>query len=261
MMKSRAILKYLPRIRPKELGSLIAWLLRIRRIPAQADGVTLSVDPSTLFGARIIEHGTYESEVVGMLRSILREGDGFVDLGANEGFFSMIASGIVGPTGRVFAIEPQERLWPVIMQNVVLNDAANVVLVPFAVSDAPGEAEIVVTPASNSGAASLVPNSSMLSRLRPKQQVVTRSLDDLSRRYRFGGIGLMKIDIEGFELNALRSAESLMKSKMIRNIIVEIHPAHLAALGQSQEEVFKLLEQYGYSVERREGYCLCALAT
>ena len=260
MMMNRSVLKFLPRIRPKELGSLIAWLLRIRRIPAQADGVTLSVDPSTLFGARIIEHGTYESAVVGILRSTLCEGDVFVDLGANEGFFSMIASGLVGQKGRVFAIEPQERLWPVITQNIVLNDATNVVLVPFAVSDVPGEAEIVVTPASNSGAASLVANSSMLSRFRPKQKVLTRTLDELSGRYRFGEIGLLKIDIEGFELNALRSAEALLRSKAVRKMIIEIHPAHLAALQQSPEEVIRLLERHGYSVESRDGYCLCTLA-
>jgi len=260
-MKSRFLLKYLPRIRPKELGSMIASLLRIHRIPAKAEGVTILVDPASVFGARILEEGAYEPEVVRTLNTILREGDVFVDLGANEGFFSMIAARIVGPKGRVFAIEPQVRLWPVIIQNIVLNDATNVTLVPFAVSDSPGEAEIVVTPASNSGAASLVANSSMLSRFRPRQKVAIRSLDELSRSYGFERVSLMKVDIEGFELNALRSAESLLKSRRIRNIILEIHPAHLAALGQSPEDVVRLLEQHGYSVESREGYCLCRLAT
>ncbi len=258
-MKNRAILKYLPRIVPKELGSFIAWLLRIRRVPAQADGVTLSVDPASLFGARILEHGTHEPDMVRALKEVLREGEVFVDLGANEGFFSMIASQIVGPRGRVFAIEPQERLWPVILQNVILNDATNVALVPFAVSDSPGEAEIVVTPANNSGAASLVAEGSPLSRFRPKRKVALRSLDELSDRYGFGSVGAMKVDIEGFELNALRSAGNLLKSKAIRNILIEIHPAHLAALHQSAEDVIGLLKQHGYSVEQRDGYYFCQL--
>lgn len=258
-MKNRAILKYLPRIRPKELGSLIASLLRIRRIPAQVCGVTLSVDPATLFGSKILDEGTYEPEMTATLRTMLKEGDVFVDLGANEGFFSMLASRMVGPRGRVFAIEPQERLWPVIIQNIALNDAANIHLVPFAVSDAAGEAEIVVTPASNSGATSMVAKSSMLSRFRPRQRVALRTLDDLSARYGFGRISVMKVDIEGFELNALRSAEGLLKSGMIGNLLVEIHPAHLAALQQSPDDVIQLLARYGYSIEDRHGYLLCRL--
>ena len=105
----------------------------------------------------------------------------------------------------------------------------------------------------------MIPNSSMLSRFRATQKVVIRPLDELAKSYGFEGASVMKIDIEGFELNALRSAGVLLKSKAIRNIVLEIHPAHLAALHQTAEEVIQLLERYGYSIEDREGHLLCRL--
>jgi FkbM family methyltransferase len=80
----------------------------------------------------------------------------FVDLGANEGFFTVIASRLVASNGRVLAIEPQARLAPVIQRNLVLNEVTNTTLLQAAVPDANGIAESNLAPEqANSGSSGL----------------------------------------------------------------------------------------------------------
>jgi len=74
-----------------------------------------------------------------------------VDLGANEGYFTVIGARLCGDTGRVLAIEPQLRLLPVIEENVRLNNVADVTLVNVAIGDQPGTVEMQLTPSTNNG--------------------------------------------------------------------------------------------------------------
>jgi FkbM family methyltransferase len=64
-----------------------------------------------------------------VLRRYLRPGAVFIDMGANEGYFSVLASGVVGPSGAVIAVEPQSRLQGVIQTNLDANACLNVRLV------------------------------------------------------------------------------------------------------------------------------------
>jgi FkbM family methyltransferase len=73
----------------------------------------------------------------------------FVNLGANDGYFSILASRVVGQHGKVLAIEPQERLWKVIRKNIQLNDSYNIQLFPCAVGDKKEQILFFFTPSIN----------------------------------------------------------------------------------------------------------------
>jgi predicted methyltransferase len=71
------------------------------------------VDPVWVFGIALLRDGIYEPQMTKLLYTLLRPSDTFLDVGGNEGYFSVIASTLV-PDGAVHCIEPQERLHPVL---------------------------------------------------------------------------------------------------------------------------------------------------
>jgi FkbM family methyltransferase len=241
-------------IRPIELASLIKKILRIKRGEhSLANGCTFYLDPASNFGMRLIKNGNYESECTNAILNILGEGDTFVDLGANEGYFSILASKKVGKNGKVFSIEPQQRLWEVIEKNYELNYCANATIIPYAVSEKEERLIINLYPTINTGASSLSneenfgkTRSNMRKKFFGTQHIQTKQLDNLAEDYHIGKINLIKIDIEGFEFFALRSAKNLLKNKLIDHIFVEFHPSHLRDLGQSTEEIAAFLISFGY---------------
>lgn len=232
------------RLRPAELGVLWKFVTCVRRREAAARGARFWVDPASNFGCRVLEEGDYEPAFADRLLALLRPGDVFCDLGANEGVFTVWASGRVGPSGRVLCVEPQRRLWPVILRNLQLNLCANVALLPFAVGEREGEAVLSLFPSTNTGATSLV--GSARSRFSASQSTPVFPLSALLEAQGVNAVDVLKIDIEGFELFALRGLGSWLDPLRIRNIFVELHPAQLSALGQTTDELHALLTQAGY---------------
>ncbi len=87
--------------------------------------------------------GVYEPHISAMLRLLLGPPATFVDVGANWGYFTLLSSKLVGSEGRVISIEPDPRVFPVLEQNVALNNLTNVECFQQAASDGPGTVEVV----------------------------------------------------------------------------------------------------------------------
>jgi hypothetical protein len=85
------------------------------------------------------------------LERLLRPGDVFVDAGANVGFYTLLASRLVGPTGRVLAIEMMPATADILRQHVAINDCTNVELVEKALSDRAGDTIMAKVPAGKHG--------------------------------------------------------------------------------------------------------------
>jgi FkbM family methyltransferase len=236
-------------VRPLELAVFLKAALRIRRQEVDVAGLTLWVDPASNFGSRLLNEGSYEADLTNFCRQLLQPGATFFDVGANEGWFSMVACQAVGPNGRVCAVEPQERLWTVILRNASLNRFANLTLLPFGVSREESFASMNLYPSLNSGSSNF---NAVKRRFDKVQKVTTTTLEKLIEQSRAERIDLMKIDIEGFELEALKSAGRHLGST-IRSLVVEIHPPLLAARGESEDEVLRLLNERGYRPETSGG--------
>jgi FkbM family methyltransferase len=245
MNKEKALRRgeWLTRMRPLELALFLKWALRVKRIEAEAQGIKLWVDPASNFGKRILREGNYEAELTTAFRELLYPGQTFVDVGANEGWFSMLAAKLVGSSGRVLACEPQERLWPVITRNIFLNNFANVQLLPFAVAEQPSEAVINLYPSLNTGSSNI---SDTKRRWETQQRIKLLPLSDILSSLQGRDVDLVKVDVEGFEHKVLLSAGEHLGSK-IKRLVVELHPAQLEALGSSEADVTRLLESRGYA--------------
>jgi FkbM family methyltransferase len=103
----------------------------------EAQGIKLFMSEEDRVCASLRTSGEYEPGVTTLVRRILRPGMNFVDVGANIGFFSIVASRLVGDEGRVFAVEPYPYNVKMLLANLALNACRNVEVFPFAAAAAP----------------------------------------------------------------------------------------------------------------------------
>jgi FkbM family methyltransferase len=173
----------------------------------------------------------------------LRPGDSYVDVGANVGLLALRAASVVGPTGRVVAIEAHPRTASFLANNVRLNGFGNVAVERVAVGDTPGE--LAFTDRRSDDQNAVAPDGAG-----PVQVAVT-TLDALVPASRLPHVHLLKIDVEGFELAALRGAAQLLAR--VDRLLIESNPAFCLRYGYRSREVFDLLRLAGFRLRLLDG--------
>jgi FkbM family methyltransferase len=230
------------RLRPAPLRSAIGDLLGLsKRRYEKILGYKFFVNPISNFGLAV-RQGEFEPEMVSLLKSHLRPGALFIDLGANEGFFSVIASHLVGASGRVIAVEPQLRLQEILRENFRVNGCNNIQIVRAAVCSQAGTVQMRIAAANNTGSSSLY---KVTKYPLPSQETRALTLRDLLEEARIDSCDLMKVDIEGAEYDALYGAEVLERG-VIRNIAVEYHDRILERRGASRQQLHDSIIARGY---------------
>ena len=171
----------------------------------------------------------------------LQNGQRFLDIGANVGYFSLLASKAVGTNGIVIAAEPSQRELEILLKNIRQNKAANIAVVSLATAQANMLANLNIEPEhtglnkiSEDGTRSL--NQPTLTTA--LQQIVPPTLLP---------IHLAKIDTEGYELFTLLGIKKLLEKKAILRIAIEISPEFLKEHNQRHEDIYELLEGCGYT--------------
>jgi FkbM family methyltransferase len=246
--------RLLLRVRPAAAASIAKAVFRVRRRELKAQVGTFLVDPVSNLGAALIRTGEYESEMSERILAHLRPGMTFVDVGANEGYFTVLASSAVGAGGRVVAIEPQRRAVEVLRANLALNGCVNVEVVEAAVGDVTGSLVLHLMPSTNSGATSAV---------RPVRypvrtaKVAQTRIDDLLTSLKILSVDAMKIDVEGYELHVINGARESLRSGSVACALVELHPRQLRALGSSPQDVELSMRELGFACSLGENSLLC----
>ncbi len=143
--------------------------------------------------------GWYESEKQKKLVSLLQKGHVVYDIGAHAGYYSILASTLVGETGHVYAFEPNPRNFSYVQKHISMNALTNVSANEEAISDVNGAAMFECAQGSSLG--KLSPHGS--------RQVRTLTLDSLIQKG-FRPPNLIKMDIEGGELAALNGARETL---------------------------------------------------
>ncbi len=177
-------------------------------------------------------------------RQSLRPGDCVLDIGANVGYYSLLAASLVGPGGSVHAFEPCETALTSLRRNVALNPAAAVTLHPLALADRVQSAPFFVASEAHTGLSSL---RDLGDRTHRVAEVATAPLDHLIDT--IPPVRLMKIDVEGAELRVLRGARGLLERDR-PDLLLELTDAFLQELGGSAEQVCEWLAGFGYSLYR-----------
>ena len=180
--------------------------------------------------------GSYERDLQRLLIEHLRPGDVFFDIGANVGFFSLVGSRLVGPSGKVYSFEPLPRNLNYLRRHIELNRIENVTVLPVAVADAPGNGFFTESPSASQGSLGV-----------DGLNVQLVSLDTSIASGDLPTPRLLKIDVEGAESRVLAGARDLLTRA--RPLIM------LSTHGRQQHEAcWSLLTKVGYELRlRRDG--------
>jgi FkbM family methyltransferase len=181
--------------------------------------------------------------MVEVLHAVLTPGATFIDLGANEGYFSVIASRLVGPKGTVIAVEPQLRLQAILQTNFYLNECFNIRLIRAAVSGHANEVRLELSSDMNPGASSLYRRTKYPLR---KETVKSFSLGKLLELTGLNRCDLMKVDVEGAEFEIFTEADDALRSGALRNLAVEFHEPIFRTRGICGQELDTRILSRGY---------------
>jgi len=202
-------------------------------------GPIISVDLKTPHGRRLFGYGFCEP-AARVMQSLLGPGDAMIDGGANIGLFTLVAAARVGPEGQVIACEPSPTTMALLRANVDRNGFDWVRLHEVALAEAPDRLRLQVF-APGSGFSSFAPADTTTS---AHVDVEVTTLDDLAADL-MEEVRLVKLDVEGAELRALRGARLLLE-EVRPDFIVELEPEHLARQGGSVAEVQALFDDAAY---------------
>ena len=196
-----------------------------------------------------VRQGVYEPEVCELFRRLLRPGMNVLDLGANIGFFSLLAASLVGPTGHVLAVEPNPANARLLEASRRANGFDQLSILQVAASSANGL--LVLHTTYSNGTTAGLPDD--IAAVLNAQTVPALRLDDVLPSDR--AVGLVKIDVEGAEYLALRGCEAMLRRD--RPIIVsEFSPSLMPGIsGVEGEAYLNWLTGLGYalSVLRPDG--------
>jgi FkbM family methyltransferase len=209
-------------------------------------GFWLQIDPVKDKGVErsIYYTGTYEKGALAIMKLLLREGNTFIDVGANIGLMSIYASKLVGPSGQVSAFEPNPETAEILEENIRLNRISNIKSHRYAVGKTPGKALIYDRWDSNRGSASLI---------KPGQDAESHEIevctlsDFFKKDIETAKLPhLIKLDIEGFELEALEGALDLLNSKSPPMLMIECSENRENTFGDRTDPLYKFLTDLGH---------------
>lgn len=192
----------------------------------------------------------YEGETSNFIGSILQPGDTFVDIGAHVGYFSMLASQLVGPSGAVFAFEPEPRNFAHLLEHIEVNGATNVRPLHMAVGATPSVADFFVN-ADNDGGHALWEVGRHPFNARSRETPATRkvfvtSLDSIFHGRDMRTLKAIKIDAEGAEFAILVGARELLRQVRVPFVIAEVNRFGLESMGASERLLRSLMDDLGY---------------
>lgn len=205
-------------------------------------GARMHCNPRDLIQRMVLYFGVWEPDVSHVIQQNLKNGDVFVDIGANIGYDTLLASSRVGAAGRVVAIEASPRTFALLQRNLALNPAAsNVRAVNVAVSDRPGRLDLYERDEGNIGAATTLASrgGTLMTSVDalPLDQILTAEENQRLR--------LIKMDVEGAEPPILRHLlEGLASYPPTMDIVVEASPEDDRA---AWLDVFDRLRAAGFS--------------
>jgi FkbM family methyltransferase len=185
----------------------------------------------------LVEHGYWDPQISRLIRMLLRRGMTFVDAGANIGYFTLLASKIVGRSGRVYAIEPDIKNLAILKANIERNGAKNVTILPMAAWTE--RTQLYIERPEAEGATTQV----SAQKREVERLVEAARLDETIA----GPVDYLKVDCESTDHVVVNSARGLLESNPKMAVTVEFDPHHDSHTGHSPAQILDQYEALGLS--------------
>lgn len=202
----------------------------------------------------VLQNRYWEPEITFAMRTILGDGDVFIDVGANIGYHTVIAANMVGKTGKVICAEPDPEIYGLLEKNIKANRfEERVVRLNAAISDRNADLDYYINDDNRSDGRMFVSNKSTRAPIKVKTVSLSKFLfnnhPDLIPK-----IKCIKIDVQGYEPIILADIIDVLRKNSIY-LIVELAPVMLREGGYSWQEMVGALRGLGYSLNVIEKEC------
>jgi len=180
------------------------------------------------------------------LYSFVNKGDIVLDLGTNVGETLLNFAKLVGEDGFVYGFEPDEINFANVQKNIELNEFENIHVFNFGISDTRETLKLYRVDPHNLGMNRILSDTEAAG-FDDFTTIETRTLDDVVAENGMFRVDVIKIDIEGYEMHALRGSHNVLK-KFKPRLFIEVGYTRMIKNGTSPNEVIELLNGLGYTV-------------
>jgi len=213
------------------------------------DNIVFDLDVQECVQKAVFCFHYFEPEDAAVFRTLIKPNSIVFDVGANIGQYSLLAAKLMRETGQVYAFEPSLNVQPRLKRNIQLNGFAHIELVPDAVAASCGMMKFY--PANedgNQGVGSLMPAQDYRSTIRSSDgvDVQVTSLDAFCEKRNVWHVDVLKIDVEGYDLEVLKGAVKLMQKNPDLVIMSEVEPINLEQLGETAESFYAFMKSCGF---------------
>jgi len=212
--------------------------------PIEAEGLIMyhcSPDKRGWFGW--LYAFNYEPETRRVFEEIVRPGMTVVDIGANIGYYSLLAAKLVGDRGKVYAFEPDPAYYTLLKKNTAIN-RLNGIIEPFNIAIGDREKKSILYLGQSTGTSFF----KIKDITGQKVNVDVLPLDRFFAEKNWPRVDVIKIDIEGAEKIALEGMHDLIKRNPWLKVIIELNSAFLEIAGTSPEGLLTLLSELGFNL-------------
>jgi FkbM family methyltransferase len=204
------------------------------------NGLMMQVKPSEHIQQQLFWYGYYDKDAAITWEAFINSGAVVLDIGANIGYYSILA---VPKAGSVYSFEPSKASITAFEKNIELNKITNISIQPYALSDRAEASSLYLSSQENSGMTGLrKPHNFSGS----TEQVKVITLDDWMTGKKLNAIDIIKIDVEGAEVNVLKGAVTVLRQYQ-PVIFIEVINELLSRFEHTAAELFEFLYQFGYT--------------
>jgi len=189
----------------------------------------------------------FERTEMQLVAKLLKPGMNVIDAGANIGIYSLLAAKCMGDSGQVWAFEPSQSTYRLLLDNLALNGSATVAAHRLALSDVQGQ----LTLRSENGFGDLYRHLDYTGKAAAGDQVETvevTTLDDFAAANKIDKIDFLKIDVEGGEYCLLKGSQDLLSRSPNVVVMVEVEEDWCLRNGLKTEDAVALLKGLGFNL-------------
>lgn len=214
-----------------------------------ADGTKMFVDARDIsIAPHLMLDGVWEEWTERVLRQLLEPGHAVVEVGANVGYFTLIAAHEVGATGSVIAFECDPVLAQIVRDNIEINGLQKIARVDErAASDRDGTATFYATDRHRGNGTLLAGLEQVPSNAHDARAAIDVQTTTLDTALGDARVDLLKIDAEGAETAIFRGAAALLEGGRVATIVAEWYPAYVHAAGDDPRTVLEAFAARGYA--------------
>ena len=248
---SRAIIPHLPRGKSFAINTTLSLFgHKFGGVITLPDGQKFFIDIISPVKRHLFFANKYEERDTQIFQRMVKSGDYFFDVGSSFGWYSILASGLVGMSGKVFAFDMVPDIIQEFKNNISLNKLDdNIVIENTALGEKDGIVDYLYSPNTEMGNFQLEMLKDGHKELNTKTlktgKTKITSLDRYVEENAIHRVDFIKVDIDGAEVPFLRGARKTLSSKKPA-IIIEVSERGQKAQGHSCQEIFYELSQLGY---------------